>query len=186
MWMQLLSLGLAAYGTATKVRADLKVGQAAADAGGMNREASESQAELADFNARVADLQAQDAIERGAQDESRFRQGVRLLIGSQRAGIAASSVDVGYGSAVDVQADATYLGEQDALTIRNNAARAAWGFQIESEDWRKRAEITRKEGVFLEKTGKEQQHASRWQAAGTIIGTSASLLEARYGMKGRT
>jgi len=81
--------------------------------------------------AEIADLQAKDAIERGALDEQRFRQSIRATIGAQRAGFAGANIDVGYGSAVDVQADAAFLGELDALTLRNNAglvAHAAAGF----------------------------------------------------------
>ncbi|HMJ04575.1 MAG TPA: hypothetical protein VK506_16655 [Conexibacter sp.] len=161
----------------------MKAGNAAKKAGEQQRQASESQAELADFNAQVADLQASDAIARGAQEESKFRQGVRGIIGSQRAGQAAGNIDVGFGSAVDVQADAAFLGEQDALTIRTNAAREAWGFKVEAADSRRRGEIARKEGVYLEKAGRATQAASRWGAAGTLVGGGASLLQQRYGFK---
>lgn len=178
-------LALAGASTAISATSAIKAGNAAKKAGEKQQEAAESQAQLAEFNANVADLQAEDALARGAEEESRFRTGVRTLIGSQRAAIGASGVDVGFGSAVDVQADAAFLGELDALTLRTNAGREAWGFQVQAADLRKRAEIARKEGVYLEAAGREAQGASRWQAAGTIAGTGASLLQARYGF-GRT
>jgi hypothetical protein len=83
--------------------------------------------ELADYNAAVLDQRAIDARARGQEDESRFRSRIRQLIGSQRAGYAGQNVDVGTGSAADVQADTAYLGELDALQLRANAVREAWG-----------------------------------------------------------
>lgn len=155
-----------------------------AEAGRQQREVAESAAELQDWNASIADLQAADALARGREEENRFRQGVRLLIGSQRAGIAGGNIDVGFGSALDVQADAAFLGELDALTIRTNAAREAWGFKVEAEDTRRRAEITREEGVMLEEQGKAQRSAARWGAASTVLGAGLGFLETRYGKVG--
>lgn len=163
-----LAIGSLIYGAVTKTVSHIKEGNAAERAGLRAQEAANSQAELADYNAGVADLQAKDAIVRGAHDESRFREGVDQMVGQQRAGIAASGVDVNSGSAVDVQADTRHLGELDALTIRTNAAREAWGYQVQGQDLRRRAEITRKEGVNLALAGKEAKSASRYAAVGTI------------------
>ena len=151
-------LGIAAAaGTGIQVAGQIKAGNAAKKAG--------------DFNAAVSELQAKDALARGRTDEQRFRQGVRALIGSQRAGFAAQGVDVGVGSALDVQADAAFLGELDALTIRNNAQREAWGYRIEAENYRM--------------GGQQARTASRWNAVGTVLGTAGSLVAARYGLDGR-
>lgn len=176
-----LSLIMAGVGTGLQAYGQHKAGQAAAEAGKKQKAASESQAQLADFNAAVADLQGKDALERGAEQESRFRTQVRSTIGTQRAGIAAGNIDVGFGSAVDVQADAAFLGELDALTIRTNAAREAWGYKVQGEDLRKRAAITRKEGVYLEAAGKQNATAGNYAAASSLLGGGASLLQMRYG-----
>jgi len=169
-----VSLAVSAYG-------QWKAGKAAKQAGDAQQAAAESHADLADYNAATAELQAQDALDRGAEDENRFRAGVDVMIGAQRAGIAGGNIDVGFGSALDVQADAAFLGELDALTIRTNAAREAWGFQVEADDLRRRGEIARKEGGNLAAAGREAQSAARWATAGTIIGGSSSLLQTRYG-----
>ncbi len=167
-----IPLAIAGVGYGIQAVGQIKAGNAAKRAGTAQREAAESEAALQDYNAGVADLQSKDAIERGQVEEQKFRSGVRVMIGSQRAAAAGGNVDVNYGSPVDVQADAAFLGEQDALTIRNNAAREAWGYDVQASDLRKRAEIARKEGVYLEAAGKQQQTASRYAAAGTIIGGS--------------
>lgn len=178
-----IPLIIAGVGMAISAYSQWKAGKAAKEQGEAQRRAAESQAQLLDFNAHVADLQAKDAVERGAEEESRFRAGVRGMVGAQRAGIAAGNVDVGYGSAVDVQADAQHLGELDALALRNNAAREAWGYKVEAIDIRKRAEITRKEGVMMEKAGKVAQSAHRLGAVGGLITGAGSLAAEKYGWR---
>jgi hypothetical protein len=177
---------LAIASTATSAVGQVRAGKAAKRAGEAGQRAAEGQAELFDYNAAIADLQAKDALARGMEEESRFRRGVQGMIGGQRAAIAASNVDVSYGSAVDVQADTAMLGELDALTIRTNAAREAWGFKVAAVDYQKRAEITRREGVQLAAAGREQQKAMFIGAGATIIGGGASALQQRYGFSSRS
>src|SRR5688572_24461864 len=93
-----------------------KAGKAEKEAGLAQQRAAEKQADLTDYNAAVADVQAKDAIERGEIEAGRFRARTRSLVGEQRAGMAAGNVDVGYGSAVDVQADAAFLGGLAGVT----------------------------------------------------------------------
>lgn len=166
-----------------EVYGQVRAGQAAKKAGTAQKEASGSLAELSDYNASVAELQAKDATQRGAEQEARFRSQVKGIIGTQRAGIAAGNIDVGFGSAVDVQADAAFLGELDALTIRNNATREAWGYRVQAEDLRKRAEIARKTGVYQEGAGRQAATSSYFNAAATLAGGTASLLQQRYAMR---
>ncbi len=153
----LIALGLTAFGTGMSVVGQVKSGNAAKKAG--------------DETGAILDQRARDARTIGADEEQRYRANVRGLIGSQRAGFAAQGVDVGQGSAVDVQADAAYLGELDALTIRNNAAREAWGYEVEADQARKGGQIAQREG--------------RWGAATAIAGGASSLLMSRYGFKER-
>jgi hypothetical protein len=182
----MLALTLLGIGTGTQAVGQVRAGKAAKKAGEAQQAAAESQADLADFNADVADVQAADALARGRTEESRFRSQVRSLIGSQRAGFAASNVDVGFGSAVDVTADAARLGELDALTIRTNAAREAWGYEVSATDLRHRAQIARKEGVYQAAAGREQQTSYNIAAAGTVLGGAGSLLMNRYGFGSRS
>lgn len=175
-------LALTLAGMAVKGIGGIKAGNAQAKAGLKQQEAAESQAQLSEYNAKVAGLQADDAIARGVEDEQRFRSQVRGTIGSQRAGFAAANIDVNFGTSVDVQADAAMLGELDALTIKNNAAREAWGYQVQGEDLRRRAEIQRKEGAYMAEAGRSARTASRFAVAGDLIGSGANLMFAKkYG-----
>lgn len=91
---------------------------------------------IANQNATVSDAQAADAIARGQTAESRFRGETAQTIGSQRAALAAQGLDVGSGSAMDIQQNERTLGELDALTIRNNAAREAYGYKVQGQNLR--------------------------------------------------
>jgi hypothetical protein len=174
--LAIASLVVGAYGAAKQAKAQH-------DAGVAGRQAADSQASIADFNASVADQQSADAIARGQQEEDRFRMQVRGLIGSQRAGFAASNVDVSYGSPVDVQADSAFLGELDALTIRTNARREAWGYQVQATDLRNRAKIARQTGFYSEQAGNALATSSAISGASNLLTGTANLLQTRYGFQ---
>lgn len=176
-----LALGLSLVGGGLDFLGALRAGGAAKRAGLAQQRAAEKSGELADFNAQVAALQAEDAVTRGQEEEQRYRAKVRQTIGAQRVGFAASNIDVGYGSAVDVQVDAAMLGELDALTIRGNAAREAWGFKMQAEDYHRRGQLAREEGVAYAEAGRVAQSSARWGAVSSLVGTAGSLLSMKYG-----
>ncbi len=172
---------IAGAGMAISAIGKWKAGKAAKKEGEAQQRAAESQAALLDYNANVADLQAKDAVARGTQEEGQLRQRIRSTIGAQRASFAATGVDTGYGSAADTQADAAMLGELDTMTVRQNAAREAWGYKVEAIDLRRKAEITRKEGVNMAEAGKRAQSAARWGVAADVAIGTGNLLAAKYG-----
>jgi hypothetical protein len=165
-----IAIAMMAGGTALDVYGKVKAGNAA-------RKAGDEAGQLEDYNAQVAEGQAQDAELRGQTDAQRQGQETRRVIGSQRAGFAGANVDVSVGSAVDVQADAAFLGELDVQTIEENARREALGFRQEGERAKRR-------GRYARMTGQAAQTASRFGAAGSILSGAAqgtSLLAQRYG-----
>lgn len=162
-----IALGSVIASTVMQVKGQHAAGAAAG-------RAAESQAQQYEFNAGIADLQAQDAAQRGLEEEQRFRTQVRGLIGTQRAGFAGQNVVVGDGSAADVQADSARLGELDAQQVRANAQREAWGFQVQADDLRMGAKVARQ-------GGQAARTAANWQAAGSVLSAGSSLLLSRYG-----
>lgn len=134
-------------------------------------QSGKSQKRLNEYNAQVATMQSEDAIARGKDAEERHRENVRRLMGSQRAAWAASGVDVNSGNAVDVVADTASMGELDALMIRHNAAREAWGFQNQAIDYRARGEIAEAE--------------ARNRGLQSALSTGSTLLSDRYGFSRR-
>jgi hypothetical protein len=178
-----IALGVTAAAEAFKAKSTAKAADAQERAGEIAGQAADAQAAQFEYNAEVADLQAQDALDRGADEESRFRSSVRGLIGSQRAAAAGNNVDVHVGSAVDVQADAAYLGELDAQQIKANAQRAAWGYREQAADLRMGAEVARRGGNAARLTGQVNASTTRSATKADLIGTGASLLMQRYGLK---
>lgn len=87
-------------------------------------------------NASLSDLQAADAVARGEQSAQIKGRDVRATIGDARTSYAGQGVQLDTGSAVDVQRDIASLGALDIATIRNNAAREAWGFTTQAENAR--------------------------------------------------
>lgn len=88
--------------------------------------------ELAQANKEMAEFKAKDAIDRGRDEENRFRKNIKRVIGSQRAALAAQGIELDEGSALAIQEDTAVIGEIDALTIRNNARREAWGYKSQA------------------------------------------------------
>lgn len=78
----------------------------------------------------ISERQAVDAQERGLVAETQQRERARRLQAQQMATLAANGADVGSGSALDTLADTISMGELDALTAKNNAAREAWGIRM--------------------------------------------------------
>jgi hypothetical protein len=95
--------------------------------------AAEYQRQMAGINAAFASMKADDAVRRGESAEQAYRGQVKKVIGSQRAAAAANGVDVNSGSAADAQVETAVIGEQEALKIRANAWKEAWGYKFEAQ-----------------------------------------------------
>ncbi|MCW5737790.1 MAG: hypothetical protein KIS73_26960, partial [Enhydrobacter sp.] len=111
------------------------IGTGAGFVGQMNQQAAMGAqqsylAQQARQRQQLADQQARDAIQRGQVAEQKQRDLTAQRIGSQTAALAAQGTDL-EGSPTDILGDTKRAGELDALTIRNNAAREAWGYQVQ-------------------------------------------------------
>ena len=175
------TIGVAAAGIGLQAYGSYKGGQAAEAAGVAKAKAAESSAQLADFNASVAELQASDAVDRGELEANRYRTQIRGAIGTTRTMQAAGNIDVGYGSTVDVQADEAYLGTLDEMTIRANAVREAFGYHVQSINFREQARIARETGEADLAAGRASATAGTIAAIGTIATGAGSLMAKRYG-----
>ncbi|MHC8321202.1 virion core protein, T7 gp14 family [Pseudomonas sp. GB2N2] len=87
-------------------------------------------------NAQFSEASAADTIKRGDFESDQQRIQTRDAIGTQRAGFAANGIDVNSGTAANIQDDTAQLGELDALTIKNNAAREAWGYGTQATQFK--------------------------------------------------
>lgn len=94
------------------------------------------------FNAQLAELQAEDAINRGNKDAALKKKQTKQVIGSQRAALAAQGIEVNSDTALEIQQDTAGLGAEDVQTIKNNAAREAWGYRVQANDYSNQAAFT--------------------------------------------
>lgn len=132
------------------------------------KQAYEYQSRVQANNAKIAEWQAQDAIERGQKEEAAHRQKLAALKGTQRASMAARGLDLGFGSPLDILTSTEYVGEIEALNIRDNAARTAWAYRNQSRD------ATSDAGMLKSRADAE----SPWMAAGsTLLTRGASVAE---------
>jgi len=126
-------------------------------------EAQKYNAKVAEMNATLSDRRAKDAIERGAIEEQRKRQQVAQIRGQQTAAAAANGVDISFGSPLDTIVDTAVLGEMDALTIRSNAYRESYDYQVQAVNQRAQAQLSN----YNAETTKT---AGYLDAFGTILG----------------
>lgn len=146
-------------GSALSAYGQLEAGKAAKQAGDYN-------AAIARNNQIIAERQAEDAIKRGdiAADEQR-RKAARVL-GAQKSAMAASGISLDSGTALDIFGDTAAFGELDALTIKSNATREAYGYQVQGMNFAA-------EGAMARVRGTNAQRASYIQAGSTMLGGAA-------------
>lgn len=130
-------------------------------------QAAKARKKLAEYRATVARYQADDAIARGEMAVRRSRVRGRQLTSTARASLAGQGVDLGIGSAVDVEADIAYLTKFDEIIIRNNAAREAWGYRVQAAEGGYQGRLAQREGEL--------------GAVTTILGGASRLALAKYG-----
>lgn len=107
------------------------------------KSALQFQAQMADQNARLAELGAQFELMRGQKEKQRSRLKTAQLKSAQRTAMAANGIDLGEGTAVDILTTTDVMGEEDANVIEANAIRSAWGYRTQSGNARAEADVGR-------------------------------------------
>ena len=114
------------------------------------------------YNARVAENAAEEARRKGTEEEMTHREKVMQLLSRQRAALGAANVDIGSGSALQIQEETLAQGEADALRIRSNTES-----QVKS---------LRTQGSFAKKQGKAAYQSGINYATGTILSGAANIM----------
>ena len=109
-------------------------GASAYQASASNKAQAKYQGQVAENNAVMAEYSRQDAMQRGGEAAVKAQQEARRLRGAQVTRLAANGLDLNSGSAAAILDDTDYFAQQDAQQIRNNAARQAWGYQVEGQN----------------------------------------------------
>ncbi len=90
----------------------------------------QQQRSAAKANEEAGKILAEDAIDRGEADEEAHRRTIAAFKGKQAAIFGASGAEINTGSSAEILADTAQIGELEALRIRNNAEREAFGFLV--------------------------------------------------------
>lgn len=142
-----------------------------------SKKAGEAQATIAGRNADLETYKGQMAVNIGNVAEENHRAKVRQMVGSQRATLAANGVDLGSGTALDLIGETAMFGEADALTLRYNAAREAWGYGTNADNYRT-------EGVVARTNGRNAAKGTYLTTAGSLMSQGSSAYGARVGTGG--
>lgn len=131
------------------------------------------QAAVAESNARIAELQAQDELAKGQNQIGKLTLAAGQMKSSQRASMAANGVDLGVGNAAEVQASTDLMKEVDMQTAELNAIKGAWGYRAQKANFENEAYAARASAKGINPLlqgattliGGASQVASNWQAA---------------------
>lgn len=85
-------------------------------------------------NAQIAEMQANDAIERGKLARQEHERKVRALSGKQTAGLAAAGLSLGDGTAFNLLSDTELFGRMDANNITRDAERKSWAYKVQGNN----------------------------------------------------
>lgn len=135
--------------------------------------ALEGQAELAKINARIAELGAQSVMAQGQQQVGALTLKAGQVKSSQRAAMAANGIDLGVGSAAEIQASTDIIKEIDANTITANAVRSAWGYKTQGVNMQNDALMRQAAAGSLNPAGSVA--SSLLGSAGSVAGSWYSL-----------
>lgn len=131
------------------------------------------QAAVADTNARIAELGAQSALLQGQQQVGALTLRAGQLKSSQRAALAANGIDLGVGSAVELQASTDIMAQIDKNTIEANAVRSAWGYRTQAVNFQNEALTKRATAGAISPFG---------AAAGSLLGSAGSVAGSWYSL----
>lgn len=163
-----IALVTMAAGTALSAAGSIQQGNAA-------RAQASYQSQVERNNATIAERQAQDAEQRGRVEEQRQRIQNARLAGTQRTAFAGAGVDLGSGSPLDVLMDTRQLGELDALTIRSNAAREAYGFRTQSSNLMAQSALTQRAGQNAQAAGAVGAGSTLLTGTGNLAATAVKF-----------
>ncbi|WP_174407400.1 hypothetical protein [Basilea psittacipulmonis] len=136
---------------------------------------AEAQAKIQELNARNAELTAQSTLAKGQHEVAQLTLQAGHLKSAQRTRLAANGVDIGYGSAAEIQASTDLMKEVDMNTIKANALRSAWGHRMQALNYKAQASSLRTEAGNLRASAKR---INPWMLAGqSILGSATKISE---------
>lgn len=136
----------------------------------MIRAQGQVQTQIAEMNAKWAEVDAWHAEQQGEEQVARAKTDEIQTIGAQRTALAAADVDVNFGTAAQIQEETKLTGFLNEIDMRNAARAKALGFKREAR------------GTILQDQMQQSQNAMNARAAVT----SGLLSAAQTGITGYT
>jgi hypothetical protein len=112
-----------------------------------NQTAATQSARLMQANAGIAGEQAVSTQQAGAEQAEQMRQRTAQTIGRQEASVGGSNLTLS-GSPLRAIENTAYFGARDIAQVQTNAARKAWGFQVQQVGDQFRAQQDTQAGMF--------------------------------------
>lgn len=168
--LTMISLGATAAGAGVSAAGTLASGNYASQAGRMQQQAKNFEAQQLEQNSADELASSQRAM-LDTQDKT------RLAISTSRARAGASGVDAGVGSPAENEGELAQRGSYHALMD-------LWQGKSNATGLLNRAAGARYSGVLDEIGGEEKQSASVLAAAGTLAGAAGSMAKT-YGNRGK-
>lgn len=137
------------------------------EAGDATSAADAYRSQVAANNAKISQQNADMAIASGEANVQTEQRQSANTIANTRAIQGASGLDVNKGSQAAVQTSENELGNLDALTIRNSAARTAYGYESQGINYQAQS------GLEQQSSGSDQQ-AGFLKGIGSIISGASS------------
>lgn len=132
------------------------------------------QEQVYNSNARMSQMQADDATRRGEEKALEIRQQGKKLIGKQRAAMAAQGLDLEQDDPLNIQMESAAYTAEDSRQTKANAWQEAWGYRVQAQDYANKAK-------FANITGKQKSRGTILTTGLNIMNTFASKQTPRYG-----
>lgn len=166
-----VSLGVMSIGASTG--GSLLSAFGASKSGAAQSRAYQYQAGVAELNRKIA-LQNRDyALATGETEAQRYGMQASQRMGAIRAGIGASGIDIGSGSKAAVQESQQTVSKIDLDQIRNNAARKAYGFEVEA------SQDAAQTGLYT-RAAADAAEAGQIKALGSLVSGAGSVASKWY------
>lgn len=155
------SMAISGGGTLLKMFGDISGGEASANMYAYK-------AGVAKINEQIAKSNADYARKVGEVEAQQSGMQTRFQIGGTKVTQASSGLDVNRGSTVDVRESESEVGQENQAIIRSNAARKAYGYEVEGAK-------ASAEGTIASMAGSESRKAGLISAAGSLLSGGASV-----------
>lgn len=130
--------------------------------------------QVANQNAQLEERSQRDAISRQETEQTRHYRRLSQALGEQRVRNSAAGLDIGFGSAADLETDIALIGYEDSAALAENANKEIMGYDINAANYRS-------SGAAARTRGKSAQTAGFIGAAGTLLSAASQVKKQNAG-----